>query len=131
MRLAAAGGRGGVAIGGLTGSLPGAVIGGVIGASLGVAGGILLGDFVGNLLFNENADAPAEGFDGDQDAAIQLAKDAKRQGGLSPDEAEALVEIGKEVGLPARGPESHPGRKFGSQPHIHVGPINHIPVITP
>ncbi len=60
MRLAAAGGRGGVAIGGLTGSLPGAVIGGVIGASLGVAGGIILGDIVGNLVFNGNTSDDAE-----------------------------------------------------------------------
>jgi hypothetical protein len=41
-----------------------------------------------------------------------------------------LVEWGKEVGLGrnARGPESHPTRKFGKEEHIHIGPVNHLPV---
>ncbi|MCG8560410.1 MAG: hypothetical protein MI824_11470, partial [Hyphomicrobiales bacterium] len=64
----------------------------------------------------------------DQEAAIDLAKDAKRRGGLTQDEAEALVDLAKEAGVPTRGPESHPDRPYGRNPHIHVGPVNHIPV---
>jgi RHS repeat-associated protein len=64
---------------------------------------------------------------GDQDALIKIAKRAKRTG-VSPEEAEILREWAEELEVPFRGPESHPGRGFGSLPHIRVGPINHIPV---
>jgi len=64
----------------------------------------------------------------DQGAAVDLAKEAKRKGGLSESEAKDLVDMANETGVPARGPESHPGRPHGRKPHIHVGPINHIPV---
>ncbi len=67
------------------------------------------------------------GFNGDQDALIKIAREAKRNG-LSPEDAEALREWAEEYDLPFRGPEAHPGRGFGSLPHIHVGPVNHIPV---
>lgn len=33
-----------------------------------------------------------------------------------------------EYGVRFRGPEAHPGRKFGARPHIHVGPVDHIPI---
>ncbi len=68
-----------------------------------------------------------EAFTGDQDALIKIAKEAKRNG-LSPEDAEVLREWAEEYDVPFRGPEAHPGRGFGSQPHIHVGPVNHIPV---
>jgi RHS repeat-associated protein len=64
----------------------------------------------------------------DQEAAIELAKEAKNKGGLAADEAEALVELGNSVGVPSRGPEAHPNRPQGKSPHIHVGPVGHIPV---
>jgi RHS repeat-associated protein len=64
---------------------------------------------------------------GDQDALIKIAKRAKRTG-VSPEEAEILREWAEELEVPFRGPESHPGRPFGSQPHIHVGGQGHIPV---
>lgn len=67
-------------------------------------------------------------FTPDQEAAIDLAKEAKKTGGLSAEEAKVLVDWAKELGLPARGPEAHPGRPFGKFPHIHVGPVNHVPV---
>ena len=67
----------------------------------------------------------------DQEAAIDLAKGAKHTG-VSPEDAETLVEWGNEVGLtpPSHGPETHPDRKQPSSqnPHIHVGPVDHIPV---
>jgi RHS repeat-associated protein len=66
-------------------------------------------------------------FNGDQDALIKIAKEAQRNG-LSPEDAEALREWAEEYDVPFRGPEEHPTRGFGSQPHVHVGPVDHIPV---
>jgi RHS repeat-associated protein len=68
-----------------------------------------------------------EAYTGDQDALIKIAKEAKRNG-LSPEDAEVLREWAEEYDVPFRGPEEHPGRPIGSQPHIHVGSQNHIPV---
>jgi hypothetical protein len=66
-------------------------------------------------------------FNGNQGALISLAKDSKNRGGVSRQEADILIGWAKEYGLPWRGPEVHPRRKF-NEPHIHIGPINHIPV---
>ncbi len=68
-----------------------------------------------------------EAYTGDQDALIKIAKEAKRNG-LSPEDVEVLREWAEEYDVPFRGPEEHPGRPIGSQPHIHVGSQNHIPV---
>jgi RHS repeat-associated protein len=68
-----------------------------------------------------------EAYTGDQDALIKIAKKAQRNG-LSPEDAEALREWAEEYDVPFRGPEEHPTRGFGSQPHVHVGPVDHIPV---
>ena len=65
----------------------------------------------------------------DQEALVEIAKDKEKRGGVSEEEAETLVQWGTEIGLEnTRGPESHPNRPEGSKPHIHVGPVNHIPV---
>jgi RHS repeat-associated protein len=66
-------------------------------------------------------------FTPEQDALIKLAKEAKRRG-VTPEEAQALRQWADEVGLPSRGPEAHPGRPYGQYPHIHIGPVDHIPV---
>jgi RHS repeat-associated protein len=63
----------------------------------------------------------------DQDAVIQIGKEAKQLGGVTPDEAETIGEWAKEYGVPFHGPEEHPDRPFNI-PHIHVGPVDHIPV---
>jgi hypothetical protein len=65
-------------------------------------------------------------FTPDQEALVELAKEAKRTG-VTAAQAEILLEWAREYGLPHRGPEVHPGRKF-KEPHIHIGPVNHIPV---
>jgi RHS repeat-associated protein len=65
---------------------------------------------------------------GDQQAAIDLANDAQRRGGLSQDDAQTLVDWGNEVGLDSRGPETSDHGSLAGVPHIHVGPVNHIPV---
>ena len=64
----------------------------------------------------------------DQEAVVSLAKEAKKSGGVNEQDARALVEWGHETGLPSRGPEAHPNRAFGKNPHIHVGPVDHIPI---
>jgi RHS repeat-associated protein len=64
----------------------------------------------------------------DQEALNGLAKEAKNKGGITPEDAETLVDWGDEVNLPVRGPEIHPGRVYGAEPHIHVGSVDHIPV---
>jgi hypothetical protein len=98
---------------------------------LGSAGAAALGIDLGiNMMSEAGAEDEGESkqFDEDQEAAVELAKEAADKGGLTEDEAEALVELGNDVGLPSHGPETHPGRPFGKNPHIHVGPVGHIPV---
>ncbi len=65
-------------------------------------------------------------FTEDQDALIQLAKEADRAGGLTPEDTEALKGWSEEYGLNFRGPEIHPNRNFNIY-HVHVGPVSHIP----
>jgi len=66
-------------------------------------------------------------FTEDQSALVDLAKQAQRTG-VTSQEADILRQWANETGLPFRGPEVHPGRPFGQFPHIHIGPIDHIPV---
>ena len=67
-------------------------------------------------------------FTVDQDALIQLGKEAKQLGGVTEDAADIVKQWAKELGIePTRGPEIHPGRNFDI-PHFRIGPVNHIPV---
>ena len=69
-------------------------------------------------------------YTADQRALIQLAQEARRlRGGVTLDEVKILRQWATELKLPFRGPEMHPGRPFGRFPHIHLGPIDHLPVI--
>jgi RHS repeat-associated protein len=99
-------------------------------ANFGTAGevGAVLG--VGLGLFDGETEAELA-FTAEQDAVIQLAKDAKRSGGLTQGDAGTLREWANEYGLPSRGPEIHPNRPgwAGENLHMHIGPINHIPVV--
>ena len=74
-------------------------------------------------------DVSGEGvpFTPDQDALVQLAKVAKNTG-VSEADAETLLNWGQEYGMGCRGPEQHSSRGFGSSNHIHISPVNHIPV---
>lgn len=65
-------------------------------------------------------------FNSNQDALIKLSREAKRKG-ITTEEAEILKQWAKEYGLPYRGVEIHPNRNFDT-PHIHIGPIDHIPI---
>ncbi|MFL6194034.1 MAG: RHS repeat-associated core domain-containing protein [Thermoanaerobaculia bacterium] len=69
----------------------------------------------------------AKMFTRDQQALVALAKEAEKKGGVTLTEAKTLGEWAKELGLSFRGPEIHPERNFNI-PHIHVGPVDHIPV---
>ena len=82
----------------------------------------------------DGADASKSGpFNKDDQALVDLAKEGKKKGGLDRDEAVTLVELGKESKDPringdkSRGPEVHKDRKFKDE-HIHIGPVDHIPV---
>lgn len=70
-------------------------------------------------------------FDEDQQALIQLAKGAKRRGGVSPQEAKILDEWRTEYKVGGHRAATH-GNRAGSwsarNVHISVGPIRHIPV---
>ena len=67
----------------------------------------------------------------EQDAVIQLAKEAQKKG-LTPEQAEILKAWAEEYNVPNRPQnrlsETHPNRPQGKYPHIHVGPVDHIPV---
>jgi hypothetical protein len=91
-----------------------------------------------NNLFNENVDSdvqegdscpvdPSKRHTPDQQALDELAKEAQRHG-VTPQDAEILKDWAREYGVPARGPEVHPGRPYGKDPHIHIGGRDHIPV---
>jgi hypothetical protein len=72
-------------------------------------------------------------FTPDQDAVVQLAKEARQAGGITVDEGRALRAPADSDGIPyhpdlSEPYEVHPSRGFGSNPHIHVGPVNHIPI---
>ena len=66
-------------------------------------------------------------FTKDQQALVELAKEVQKRGGVTMDEAKILKEWSKEFNLPFRSPEIHPNRNFNI-PHIHIGPINHLPI---
>jgi len=74
--------------------------------------------------------AKAAKFTADQQALIKLAKEAAQKGGVTLDEAKILKDWAKEYNLPFRGPEIHPNRNFNI-PHIHIGPVNHLPIKQP
>lgn len=62
-----------------------------------------------------------------------MAKKDKKDGGISAEDMEAYKNLNSELGdrgFPpnrVRGPEVHPNRPHGQEPHGHVGPVNHIP----
>jgi RHS repeat-associated protein len=79
--------------------------------------------------------APRRGglqFNPQQAALVDLARDARRSG-VNVRDAQTLRCWAKEYSVGYRPKlsapsEAHPGRPFGQHPHIHVGPVSHIPV---
>lgn len=70
---------------------------------------------------------PARMFNADQQALVQIAKQAQKRG-ISRREAEIMLEWGSEYGLKSLSHMAEPSHWVGG-PHIHIGPVNHIPVI--
>jgi len=71
---------------------------------------------------------PCKMYTPDQQALIKLAKELKRKG-MTEAEARQLEEWAREYGLRYKGPEVHPNRPYGRNPHSHLGPVGHIPII--
>ncbi len=67
----------------------------------------------------------------DQQAVIELAKEAKRKGGITDSDASILLDWADEYGVPHHGPETHVNRPGAASnvPHIHIGKTGHIPII--
>ena len=67
----------------------------------------------------------------DQDALIKLAKEAKKNGGATYEDAEILIDLAKEYDVQYHEIEIHPNRPGAASnvPHFHIGKTGHIPVI--
>ena len=64
-------------------------------------------------------------FNSNQQALIDLAKWAKKIGGVTEEEADIMREWAKEYGLKGWKHKPHSGRRIDF-PHIHIGPVDHI-----
>jgi hypothetical protein len=65
--------------------------------------------------------------DDNQEAVIDLAQEAKQRG-ITPENTQTLIGWANEYGvIPVHEPTSHPNRNF-KDPHIRIGPVNHIPI---
>ena len=70
------------------------------------------------------------GYTPDQQAVIELAKDAKRRGYIRAGDVNALLGWAQEYGISWHGPEIHPNRPGPASNvlHIHIGKVGHIPI---
>ena len=71
-------------------------------------------------------------FSSEKQALVEMAKQDLKTGMTSSD-IQAYKELNADLPDPfpsnkVRGPESHPNRPYGKEPHAHVGPVNHIPI---
>lgn len=76
--------------------------------------------------------APSKKFSKDKQALVDMAKKDKKTG-MTKEDMQAYKDLNKELPDPfptnkVRGPEVHPNRPHGKEPHGHVGPVNHIPI---
>jgi len=137
------GGLAGIALGG-AGAAGGVAtaptgVGAVAGGAAVVAGSVAVVGAAANLVeigaVALKKESNAGGGDGqrnsaDQEAVIDLAKQAKKSGGMTSSEADNLGEMANEAGVPNR---QDPGHDSGKNPatqntHSHVGPVDHIPI---
>ena|GEM_PF-3308229 len=65
-------------------------------------------------------------YDPDQSALIDLAKEAENKQNLTQNDAQTLIDWANEYKAPAR--DDTQKDHWGNVPHIHIGPVNHIPV---
>jgi hypothetical protein len=78
-------------------------------------------------------DKEGKPFSEEKRALVDMAKKDKKTG-ITQEDLEAYDELNSELPDPfpddqIRGPEIHPDRPYGQNPHGHVGPVNHIPII--
>jgi hypothetical protein len=71
-------------------------------------------------------------FSTEKQALVDMAKKDKKTG-MTADDMQAYKDLNKELPDPfpankVRGPEAHPNRPHGKEPHGHVGPVDHIPI---
>ncbi len=92
-----------------------------LGAAEGASTGARIGSAIEDAICPSN---PSKRFTPDQSALVDLVKGAKQRGGVSAEDAQVLRDWANELNLPSRGPESHDD----DLEHIHIGPINHIPI---
>jgi RHS repeat-associated protein len=65
-------------------------------------------------------------YGANQRALIELAKNAKRSGGVAAKEAKILLEWASEYGVSSRGPQIHPNAATVNYWHVHIGKVSHI-----
>ena len=77
---------------------------------------------------DNNSSSNGKRYDENQQAVIDLAKEAKRKGGVTLGEAEILIEFANEYGVPNHGPEVHPTRPGPASNvlHFHIANVAHI-----
>ncbi|MBM4259313.1 MAG: RHS repeat-associated core domain-containing protein [Deltaproteobacteria bacterium] len=90
-----------------------------------IQAGLIVGSAVGLSTLADNISAANGPFTPDEQALDELARDAQRNG-ITPQDAQALKDWPDELGVDQRGPECHPKRKYGKNPHIHIGGRDHI-----
>ena len=81
--------------------------------------------------FNKNGSIGGGGgsgtrFNSNQSALVSIAKEGRRNG-FTPEEASTLKNWANEYGINFRMDGPHPGTNT-NYPHLHIGPINHIPI---
>lgn len=72
-------------------------------------------------------------FSEEKQALVEMAKKDKKDGMTSGD-MDAYKNLNRDLPDPfpnnkVRGPEVHPNRPHGKEPHGHVGPVDHIPIV--
>jgi len=71
----------------------------------------------------------AKAFNKNQDALIQLAKEAKNKGGVDSEDAKTLLDWANEYGVePALDHTGAASHGWKGKDHIRIGPVNHIKV---
>ena len=91
----------------------------------------LADDVSGGGSTSKAVDTNGKRYTPDQQAVVEFAKEAKKAGGATLDDANILMDWAKEYNVPAHGPEIHPDRPGVASNilHFHIGKTGHIPII--
>ena len=120
----------------LGGDLLGAITPFATGGGIAVRGGIKVvdkgADVARSTSKGRTAFTKGKQFSSEKQALVDMAKRDKRTG-ITADDMQAYKDLNKELPDPfpvrkVRGPEAHPSRPHGKEPHGHVGPVDHIPI---